>query len=128
MIITIHQVDLIQFFRNIQNIFILCLRRHLFIVMSIQGRRIKRIKVVFLCCWLFNYVLFRTSAVSWRLVITHLIEMLGSIVYTYYLFDRFCVPLFRDLNIKDLTIGSYVYLISICIMPGALIQFMSEKY
>ena len=66
----------------------------------------------------------RTSIIRWKFVIQHFAEILGSMIYTYCLFDRFCVPVFRDLNVKQLTFSSYVYLISICIMPGAFIQIM----
>ncbi len=59
---------------------------------------------------------------------TYFAEVLGSVIYTYYLFDRFCVPLFRNLQVKELTFRSYVYLISLCIMPGALCQFMSKFF
>jgi len=67
----------------------------------------------------------RTTQVRWKLVITHFFEVFGCILYTYILFDRFCVPLFRDIKLKDLDTKSYIYLISLCIMPGALIQLMT---
>lgn len=66
----------------------------------------------------------RTSKIRWGFVIQHFAEILGSMVYTYCLFDRYCVPVFRELKIKHLTYKSYIRLISICIMPGALIQMM----
>lgn len=66
----------------------------------------------------------RTTKVKWLFVIQHFAEVLGSMVYTYCLFDRFCVPVFRQLRIRNLTLSSYAYLISICVLPGALIQLM----
>jgi sterol O-acyltransferase len=59
-------------------------------------------------------------------VFTNFAEVAGGMIYAYCLFDRFCVPLFRSLNVHELNIKSYVYLISVCIMPGALIQMISK--
>lgn len=67
----------------------------------------------------------RTKRVNWRLVTMYFAEIGGTIIYTYCLFDRFCVPTFRTLKIKELTLNSYLHLISISILPGALIQMMS---
>jgi len=87
--------------------------------------------------------------IRWKLVFTHFGEVLGAIIYTYCLFDRYCVPVFRNLKVKELNFQAYLHLISvslainkavfplnkfkkqfflikICIMPGALIQFMSK--
>lgn len=69
----------------------------------------------------------RTSVIRWKLVIHHFAEVIAAIIYTYCLFDRFCVPVFRQLNVKELNFKQYVRLISMCIMPGALMQLMSKK-
>ncbi|CAF0870781.1 unnamed protein product [Brachionus calyciflorus] len=66
----------------------------------------------------------RTKKVNWRSVSLYFAEIGGTIIYTYCLFDRFCVPVFGSLKVKELTLKSYVYLISISILPGALIQMM----
>ena len=71
-----------------------------------------------------NFLNFRTDKIRWKLVITYFAEVIGCIIYTYCLFDRFCVPVFRNLKVKELNLKSYIHLISICIMPGALIQLM----
>lgn len=55
-------------------------------------------------------------------------EIIGSIIYTYCLFDRFCVPVFRELKVKELNYKQYIRLITVCIMPGALMQLMSECF
>jgi sterol O-acyltransferase len=56
--------------------------------------------------------------------VTYFAEIIGSIIYTYCLFDRYCVPVFRDLKVKNMNWKTYVHLISISIMPGALMQLM----
>lgn len=67
----------------------------------------------------------RTTLIRWKIVIGNFVEVLGCILYTYCLFDRFCVPLFRDLKLKDISFKHYVYYTSLCILPGALIQLMT---
>ena len=66
----------------------------------------------------------RTKATNWGLVAQYFAEILGSIIYTYCLFDRFCVPVFRNLKVKELNLNGYLHLISICVLPGALMQLM----
>ena len=51
--------------------------------------------------------------IRWKLVFTHFGEVFGAIIYTYCLFDRFCVPVFRDLKLKELSFQSYLHLISV---------------
>ncbi len=73
-------------------------------------------------------ILLRTKEIRWKLVIHYFMEILGSIVYVYCLFDRFCLPVFRSINIKALNLQSYIQLITMCILPGALIQLISENH
>ena len=51
--------------------------------------------------------------IRWGLVFSHFGEVFGAIVYTYCLFDRYCVPVFRELKVKELDFKSYVHLISV---------------
>ncbi|RNA41655.1 sterol O-acyltransferase 1-like isoform X2 [Brachionus plicatilis] len=66
----------------------------------------------------------RTKKVNWKMVICYFAEIGGVIIYTYCLFDRFCIPVFSKVVVKDLDFKAYLYLISISILPGALIQMM----
>lgn len=66
----------------------------------------------------------RTSGVRWRVVIIHFTEIIGVVIYTYFLFDRFLTPVFRNVKVRELDFTAYLNLISICILPGAMIQFL----
>lgn len=65
-----------------------------------------------------------TGPVKWKTVIYHFFEVFGCMIYTYCLFDRFCVPVFRKLKIREMGLLNYIELVSICVLPGALIQIM----
>jgi len=62
--------------------------------------------------------------IKWKRVIYHLCEVAGCMVYTYCLFDRYCVPVFRSLNVQKMNLVSYIQLVSISILPGAMMQMM----
>ena len=72
------------------------------------------------------YCLKRTARIKWRAVVCHFAEIIGVTIYSYFLFDRFCGPVFREVKVKELDFKAYLNLISISIMPGAMIQFMSK--
>ncbi len=62
--------------------------------------------------------------INWYRVTIHFIEVFGCLIYTYCLFDRYCVPMFRRIHVQSLGFVSYVELISMSVMPGALMQMM----
>lgn len=65
-----------------------------------------------------------TGPIKWKRVVYHLGEVTGCLIYTYCLFDRYCVPVFRSLNVQKMNLVSYVQLVSISILPGAMMQMM----
>lgn len=65
-----------------------------------------------------------TGPTKWKTVLVHLFEVAGCMLYTYCLFDRYCVPVFKSLRVRELGLVKYIELVSISIMPGALIQMM----
>jgi sterol O-acyltransferase len=65
-----------------------------------------------------------TGPIKWKTVLVHLFEVAGCLLYTYCLFDRYCVPVFRSIVVSELGLVKYIQLVSMCIMPGALIQLM----
>lgn len=65
-----------------------------------------------------------TGPIKWKNVLVNLCEVAGCMLYTYCLFDRYCVPVFRSLRVRDLGLVRYIELVSISILPGALMQMM----
>ena len=59
--------------------------------------------------------------IDWTLVLNHFGEIAVCMTYVYCLFDRVCIPIYRTFKIRELTLASYVQLVSMSILPGGLI-------
>ncbi|CAF1148007.1 unnamed protein product [Adineta steineri] len=65
----------------------------------------------------------RTSSVRWKYVITQLTQFIGAAFFGYYLFYRFCLPVFRHFKSEHVTVKKFVLSILNCTLPGALLLF-----
>lgn len=65
----------------------------------------------------------RTSTIRWNYVISHLAQSATTTVFAYYLFYRFCLPVFRHFNSEHVTLKIFVLSILNCTLPGALVLF-----
>ena len=65
----------------------------------------------------------RTSSVRWKYVISQLIQFATTSLFAYYLFYRFCLPVFRHFNSEHVTLKIFVLSILNCTLPGALLLF-----
>jgi hypothetical protein len=65
----------------------------------------------------------RTSSVRWKYVIAQLAQFVGAALFSYYLFYRFCLPVFRNFKSEHVTIKRFVLSILNCTLPGALLLF-----
>jgi sterol O-acyltransferase len=68
----------------------------------------------------------RTSSVRWKYVITQLAQFVGSAFFGYYLFYRFCLPVFRHFKSEHVTVKIFVLSILNCTLPGALLLFCGK--
>ena len=68
----------------------------------------------------------RTSSVRWKYVISQLIQFATTSLFAYYLFYRFCLPVFRHFNSEHVTLKIFVLSILNCTLPGALLLFCSN--
>jgi hypothetical protein len=68
----------------------------------------------------------RTSSVSWNFVITQLAQSAAATLFAYYLFYRFCLPVFRHFKSEHVTLKRFVLAILNCTLPGALLLFCSK--
>jgi len=71
------------------------------------------------CCWCRN-----TGRVRWNYVVSNLIQVLASLFYMYYIFERFCIPMFRDFTSEYVTPRRLLVSIFGCILPGTLVLFI----
>ncbi|XP_031570639.1 sterol O-acyltransferase 1-like [Actinia tenebrosa] len=62
-----------------------------------------------------------TPCIKWDYVVSNFLQVIGCILYTYYVFVRFCVPVFRNTgkepgNFKQLILSSFS-----CMLPGTMV-------
>ena len=68
----------------------------------------------------------RTSSVRWKYVISNLTQFATTTVFAYYLFYRFCLPVFRHFHSEHVTLKTFVLSILNCTLPGALVLFCGK--
>lgn len=69
----------------------------------------------------------RTSSVRWKYVISNLAQFATTTVFAYYLFYRFCLPIFRPFHSEHVTLKIFVLSILNCTLPGALVLFCGKS-
>lgn len=68
----------------------------------------------------------RTSTIRWTYVVSQLTQFAATTLFGYYLFYRFCLPVFRHFNSEHVTLKIFVLSILNCTLPGALFLFCGE--
>ncbi|XP_046846025.1 sterol O-acyltransferase 1-like isoform X2 [Xenia sp. Carnegie-2017] len=63
----------------------------------------------------------QTSKIRWHYVVTNFLQVLGCVFYTYYIFVRFCVPVFRDMGNNPPNLKKVVLSIFNTMLPGTLV-------
>ncbi|XP_059159353.1 sterol O-acyltransferase 1-like isoform X2 [Physella acuta] len=67
----------------------------------------------------------RTQSISWRYVVTNFLQVLACLFYIYYIFERFCVPVFQNFNADHITPKGFILSVFGCMMPGTLVLFIA---
>ncbi len=68
----------------------------------------------------------RTSSIRWKYVLSQLAQFVAAALFSYYLFYRFCLPVFRHFKSEHVTVKIFVLSILNCTLPGALLLFCGE--
>lgn len=68
----------------------------------------------------------RTSSIRWKYVLTQLAQFIAAVLFSYYLFYRFCLPVFRHFNSEHVTAKIFILSILNCTLPGALLLFCGQ--
>lgn len=63
----------------------------------------------------------RNSRIKWHNVFNQFIQVLGTIIYTYYIMVRFCIPVFKHFNTEHVTAKMFLSSILSCHLPGTLL-------
>ena len=83
------------------------------------------------CYMLFPFsfiVFYRTPVLRWSYVVSNFIQVLGCILYTYYIFERFCVPVFRNFNREHVSAKPLIVAVFSCMLPGTLVLLIGEYF
>ncbi|XP_069110703.1 sterol O-acyltransferase 1-like isoform X2 [Argopecten irradians] len=67
----------------------------------------------------------RTKTIRWNYVVTNFAQVLACLLYTYYIFERFCVPYFNNFNKNHVTPKALLLSVFGCMLPGTLVLFIA---
>jgi sterol O-acyltransferase len=62
--------------------------------------------------------------VRWPYVVSNFAQVLASLFYIYYIFERFCIPVFRNFNQEFVTPRSIIVAVFGSMLPGTLVLFI----
>jgi hypothetical protein len=65
----------------------------------------------------------RSLSIRWNYVVSQLAQVVAAVFFSYYLFYRFCLPVFRYFKSDHVTVEIFVLSILNCTLPGALLLF-----
>jgi sterol O-acyltransferase len=63
--------------------------------------------------------------VRWNYVVSNFVQVLASLFYIDYIFERFCIPVFRNFNSEFVTPHRIIVSIFGCMLPGTLVLFIA---
>ncbi|CAB4012843.1 sterol O-acyltransferase 1-like [Paramuricea clavata] len=63
----------------------------------------------------------QTPTIRWRYVVTNFAQVVGCVFYTYYIFARFCVPVFRDTGKNPPNLKRFILSVFNAMLPGTLV-------
>ncbi|XP_038613528.1 sterol O-acyltransferase 1 isoform X1 [Tachyglossus aculeatus] len=67
----------------------------------------------------------RTATIRWSYVATKFAQVFGCLFYVYYIFERLCAPLFRNIKQEPFSMRVLVLCVFNSILPGVLIFFLA---
>lgn len=63
----------------------------------------------------------------WQYVVSNFAQVLASLFYIYYIFERFCIPVFRNFNQEFVTPRSIIVAVFGSMLPGTLVLFIGQS-
>ena len=69
----------------------------------------------------------RTKTIRWRYVVSNFSQVLACLFYIYYIFERFCVPVFQNFNREHVTPKALMLSVFGSMMPATLVLFIGES-
>lgn len=66
-----------------------------------------------------------TPCIRWNYVVSNALQTLACIFYTYYLFARFCVPVFRNIGKQNWSFKNFSLSVFSCMLPGTMVLVLA---
>jgi hypothetical protein len=70
----------------------------------------------------------RNTTIRWNFVLQMFGQVLATMLYTYYVVVRFCIPTFSNLNQNEITLPIFVSVLCNSIMPGSLFLLLGKVH
>ncbi|XP_077978090.1 sterol O-acyltransferase 1-like isoform X2 [Glandiceps talaboti] len=67
----------------------------------------------------------RTPSIRWNYVFSNFIQVIGCLFYTYYIFERFCMPVFQNFGKEVLSIRNLTLSVFGSMLPGTLVLIVA---
>ncbi|XP_064647331.1 sterol O-acyltransferase 1-like isoform X2 [Lineus longissimus] len=67
----------------------------------------------------------RTATIRWNYVFTNFAQVFACLFYVYYIFARFCVPVFKNFSQESVTPKKLLFSVFGCMLPGTLVLFIT---
>ncbi|CAH1789986.1 unnamed protein product, partial [Owenia fusiformis] len=67
----------------------------------------------------------RTKSIRWNYVVSNFAQVWACMFYVYYIFQRFCVPVFRNFSQDHVTVKALILSVFNCMLPGTLVLFIA---
>ncbi|EDV27251.1 uncharacterized protein TRIADDRAFT_22890, partial [Trichoplax adhaerens] len=67
----------------------------------------------------------RTANICWSYVVTNFLQVIGCTMYIYYLYVRFCLPVFRTAGRELANVKTYLKTIFSCVLPATLMFLLA---
>ena len=67
----------------------------------------------------------RTPRIRWHVVFVNFSEVVFCLLYTYYVFVRFCVPQFSKIGKSDIDIKMFIHSVFNSMLPGTLVLLLA---
>ncbi|XP_070566713.1 sterol O-acyltransferase 1-like isoform X3 [Ptychodera flava] len=67
----------------------------------------------------------RTPSIKWNYVFSNFMQVVGCLFYIYYIFERFCMPVFQNFGKEELTIRNLTLSVFGCMLPATLVLIIS---
>lgn len=62
-----------------------------------------------------------TPYIRWNYVVSNAVQTLACIFYTFYVFSRFCVPVFRNIGKQHWSFKHFTLSVFSCMLPGTMV-------